>query len=425
MKTRKSGIRVGRRQFLAGGLTAVISASSAASQRENTKGGSQVAETGMPMPPTNLRCEYLVNPAGIDVRGPHLFWEIQDTRRGVRQSAYHILVASSAEMLSHDRGDLWDSGRVESDETIHVAYQGSPLKSRQRCYWKVQVRLSAADGKPEEATPWSRPAVWSMGLLDPSDWQAKWIADPTPLPARVPPHQGFRSGPAASPDMQKWVTIDLKSECRFEAVCLFGVTNGVHGYLFPLRFRVDVSQHPDFSEFKTVWDQTSEDFPNPGVQPLPHRFNPVIARYVRLTATRLRPDGQGAYGLALAEMAVLSEERNLARGADVVALDSTETENWSTRMLVDGDITSHPAGVDQSGHHAVGQIHVLKPPVMRREFTLPEDFPRATLYVSALGLYELHLNGQRVGDHILAPELTDYEKCANYQTYDVTVMAPA
>ncbi len=119
---------------------------------------------------TNLRCEYLVNPLGVDVAKPRLSWILESDRRGERQTAYRVLIASSAAMLANDQADLWDSGRVESDATIHVAYAGKPLPSRTQCFWKVQVW--DRNGTP---SPWSEPAFWAMGLLDPVDWQAQWI----------------------------------------------------------------------------------------------------------------------------------------------------------------------------------------------------------------------------------------------------------
>ena len=91
-------------------------------------------------------------------------------RRGAKQTAYQVLVASSPEHLAADQGDLWDSGKVVSDQSIHVAYAGKPLESRMQCYWKV--RAWDKDGQP---SAWSQPAQWSMGLLKPDDWQAKWI----------------------------------------------------------------------------------------------------------------------------------------------------------------------------------------------------------------------------------------------------------
>ena len=123
--------------------------------------------------PASLRSEYRVNPLGIDVSQPRLSWMLAaaDPRaRGLRQGAYRVLVASSEENLRAGKGDLWDSGKVGSDQSAHVAYAGRPLGSAQRAYWRVQVWDQA--GKRSE---WSETALWSMGLLDPGDWKGKWI----------------------------------------------------------------------------------------------------------------------------------------------------------------------------------------------------------------------------------------------------------
>jgi alpha-L-rhamnosidase len=119
---------------------------------------------------TDLRCEYLHNPSAIDVPQPRLSWILDSERRGQRQTAYRVLVASKTELLSKDQGDLWDSGKVESDQTIQLAYAGIPLVSRMRCFWKVQVW-----DKDDKASAWSQPAAWTMGLLSPGDWRGKWI----------------------------------------------------------------------------------------------------------------------------------------------------------------------------------------------------------------------------------------------------------
>ena len=132
----------------------------------------QAATAAAAIQPAALRCEYRVNPLGIDVAQPRLSWIVESAERGQRQTAYRVLVATSAERLAADEGDLWDSGRVTSDQTIHVAYAGRPLVSRMPCFWKV--RTWDAQG---QASPWSRAASWSMGLLAQNDWQAQWIAD--------------------------------------------------------------------------------------------------------------------------------------------------------------------------------------------------------------------------------------------------------
>jgi alpha-L-rhamnosidase len=117
-----------------------------------------------------LRCEYLTNPLGIDTPRPRLSWIVESSEHGQKQSAYQILVSSSFDQLMNDEGDFWDTGRVTSDESLHIGYSGKPLPSSQRVFWKV--RVWDRDGKMSN---WSRIAFWEMGLLKPEDWQAQWI----------------------------------------------------------------------------------------------------------------------------------------------------------------------------------------------------------------------------------------------------------
>jgi alpha-L-rhamnosidase len=130
-----------------------------------------------------LRCEYLTDPLGIDAEKPRLFWQLSDSRRGARQSAYQVLVAINLDGLAGDRGDVWDSGKIDSDQSAHVVYQGTPLKSGQRCFWKV--RTWDAKG---QVSDWSQTAFWEMGLLKKQDWHAKWIGSPVVGgPYSIPP----------------------------------------------------------------------------------------------------------------------------------------------------------------------------------------------------------------------------------------------
>ena len=120
-----------------------------------------------------LRCEYRNNPQGIDVPEPRLSWQLaaSDAKlRGLRQSAYRIVVSSSLAQLRANSFDLWDTGKVDSAQSIQVAYHGKALASGAQAAWRVQVWDQ--DGKP---AAWSDAAQWSMGLLRPEDWQGKWI----------------------------------------------------------------------------------------------------------------------------------------------------------------------------------------------------------------------------------------------------------
>jgi alpha-L-rhamnosidase len=120
--------------------------------------------------PADLRCEYLENPLGIDSPKPRLSWRLDSSVRGQRQTAYRVLVASSPEKLKDNLGDLWDTGKVASDQSTHVDYGGKPLESSAQCFWKVIVWDK--DGK---ASTTSKSAMFSKGLLKPEDWKANWI----------------------------------------------------------------------------------------------------------------------------------------------------------------------------------------------------------------------------------------------------------
>ena len=125
---------------------------------------------------TNLQCEYLANPIGMDVVNPRLSWQMKKDLRGAAQTAYQLVAATSDEKLADNTPDLWDSGKIESDQSIQLVYGGKPLKSGMKVSWRVRIWDEA---KNESA--WSNIAHWEMGLLNTGDWQAKWIGAPASL----------------------------------------------------------------------------------------------------------------------------------------------------------------------------------------------------------------------------------------------------
>ncbi len=135
--------------------------------------GAGMATAGPTSTLANLRCEYLVNPTGLDVLRPRLSWAMESPVRGQKQTAYRILVAATLEDLAKDKGDLWDSGKVASDDSVQIAYAGKPLVSGVEAYWKVRVW-----DRDDHESAWSEPAMWTMGLLKPEDWKGKWIGSP-------------------------------------------------------------------------------------------------------------------------------------------------------------------------------------------------------------------------------------------------------
>jgi len=142
--------------------------------------------------PVQLKCEYTVNPVGIDAAKPRFSWLLESTRRAQTQAAYQILVASSEEDLKQGIGNLWDSGKVVSSESVNIPYEGPALTSGQKCWWKVRCWNEPGYGGGYAGVPnhdlrtvqamreqrpgtYSAPATFEMGLLKPGDWQGKWI----------------------------------------------------------------------------------------------------------------------------------------------------------------------------------------------------------------------------------------------------------
>ncbi|TVQ22629.1 MAG: hypothetical protein EA383_15235, partial [Spirochaetaceae bacterium] len=412
--------------------------------RTNSRPPVSGTSPGSPADPGNLRCEYLRDPVAVDTAVPRLSWELRTAATAERclvQSAYRVLVGSSLGVLEENRGDLWDSGKVPSGATAGIAYDGTPLTSRQRCYWKV--RTWDEHDRPSEWSPASR---FTMALLRRDDWKAAWITC-RPQRPETAAHFGFLSRFADTPDLTTWVQIDLGRAERIDGVRLWGTWMtgrfSLPGGGFPLRFRVEISDDPGFSHARTVFDHTASDYPLPGLEPVLLELGSHEARVIRLTATKLsgehdavwdpagakwRAGAQTSSYLALAEMEVLGNGRNLAHGKPVTASDANEQEcfnppvdsliapcihgGWSPDYLTDG--RTQP---DLGSRFRLAPVSSL-----RKEFVVEKAVRRATLYATALGSYEFSLNGEKIGDHVLAPPWTVFSKRVLYQTLDVTAM---
>lgn len=358
--------------------------------------------------PVHLKCEAWTEPVGLDLPRPQFSWEPPTLRddgsiqsRGTRQASYELRVASSRESLERSQPDLWDSGRVASDATFGVPYAGKPLASAQQCWWQVRVW-----DQNDVATGWSDPASWTVGLLTEGDWKAKWIGAESrdgPSPRKG---LGFHAKESRDLTEPKWVQVDLGRSLPIERIALWPVKNhgGADTFGFPVRFRVEASDDPDFKQPSIIADRTADDVPPPdGAMEL---VAPKSAgRYIRVTATKLWPRSDGVGCFALAELEVFSGGKNVAWETPVSAKDSVESWGWTAAALTDG---------------AGDPVYVT--PLLRKQFEAPKRVARALAFVSGLGQYEMTLNGAKVGDAWLTPGWTQYGKTALYDTYDITAL---
>ncbi len=353
--------------------------------------------------PENLRVEYMSEPAGVDTPAPRFSWWVRHTERNQGQTAYQVQVATSQEGLPNSQPDVWDTGKTASAENVHVVYSGPPLAAGRTYHWRVR-----AWDRQDQAGPFSNTASFEMGLLSPGDFQAAWVRGIEDIVDSLGYHSKFFD----ENNRRQWVQIDLGKAREVAAVVLYPArmkteTQDLTGYGFPVRYSVTLSPEPGRAKAQTVADKTAEDQPNPGETPVKFECTPTPARYVRVNVRQMRDNSAGQCLFALAEVEVLDAQgNNLAQGRSVEAASLLDGGYWRRKDMVDGIRVSQP------GRRVS--------PLMRKAFLVAKPVRRARAYVSGLGYYELYLNGERVGNHVLDPANQQHHKRALYVTHDVT-----
>jgi alpha-L-rhamnosidase len=345
----------------------------------------------------NLRCEYLADPLGIDVTQPRLSWVMESARRGERQTAYQILVASSPKLLGNDQGDCWDSGKVASDQSIQVEYQGKPLASRMRCYWKVRVW-----DKDGNASAWSPPALWTMGLLQPADWKAKWIGlDDSAKSSALAGAQWIwfpEGNPAASaPPGVRYFRRAFSLPPGRKPVA--ATCNATADNAFELVINGRKAAQGDNFENVVMSDVTA----------FLQADNNVLTISATNTGTAPNPAG------LIVKLHIQFEKGEpLDLVTDGQWESSTDQNQWTPAKALG------VYGIGPWGQGSEESSRRLPARYLRREFAVEKKVVRATAYVCGIGFFDLFLNGKKVFDDMMDPALSDYTKADYYVTFDVT-----
>ena len=369
---------------------------------------SMLAVDAVALEANHLRCEYRTNPLGIDAPQPRLSWVLQSDARGQQQTAYQVVVASSEKLLKRNTGDLWDSGVVKDSDTIAIVYHGKPLVTGQPCFWKVKVW--DRDGKE---TGWSKPALWTMGLLKPEDWKAEWIGFDKPRAIELP------EAPFGD---AKWIwhaadPVPNAPKCHRLFVSEFTLPENIAVDKAELLVAADNSCNFTINSNQAAkvsgWTPAHEVDIRNRIQPGKNELR------VEVENTDPSPAG------LIAKLTVTTTDgRTFTHVTDGTWKSlANPGANWHKRALnpaawpaarVLGDYGMAPWGKLKAGL-------ILPPPVyVRTAFTLEKKIARATLYATGLGLFDLYLNGERVSDDFFSPGWTDYTKRARYRAYDVT-----
>lgn len=341
----------------------------------------------------NLTCNYDKDPIALDDLHPRLSWQINSEQRGFIQRGYQILVSSSV----NNTGDVWDSGKNVTDKSRYILYNGKTLLTGRVYYWRVRVW-----GQNAKPSVWSDMAKWQMGLLYPSDWAAKWItASKWFTPPEFRP-KGFELGPDGG-----WADVDLGRSMPIESIKLFPLNKAS----FPLRFQLMGANNLCFVNSNLLIDQSKQDhqITESGEQ----KFNVKgTYRFIRLKVL----------GNSAKRNTIVRQMQVFSNGHDVALMRFTREQGtaWDhghAPFLVDGmpsqnDGETCPANACPS----------VAAPVLRKRFEVNKKIKKATLYYAALGMADISVNGQKVGNDVLGPPFTDYNKRVMYCTYDITAL---
>jgi alpha-L-rhamnosidase len=337
--------------------------------------------------------------------------------RGETQSGYEIQVGSTS-----GGADLWDSGKVAGSQSVDVLYGGQALTSAEKCYWQVRVY-----DESNNVSAWSAPANWSMGLLSPTNWMAQWIGYDAAYdltPAQSTNNALFNTSGLG------WISYSgqttqggvYESALRKQVILPAGqtITNAVMALYADNYCNVYVNGqemtnsamngcHPGAAAAR--WEATAW-------------IN--VTPWLRAGTNELALDATSSDAQETATVIGQMVVQYASGSVSNIPVDTTwkaatwPSGNWTQTNYNDSGWAVPGSGGTPWGTPAVNDLARVPAPYMRKDFTVNNTVTRATVYVTALGVYELHLNGQKVGNDVLTPGWTQFTKRVYYQTYDVT-----
>ena len=378
--------------------------------------------------PTLLRTDDLTTPIGLDDPTPHFAWQLRDTTQGARQTAYQVQVASSVALLKSGKPDIWDSSKTASEQSLGVIYKGPALKPSTTYYW--QVVTWDQTGKPYPASAISS---WETGLLD-QPWQGKWIGYQRWEEAAV------RTAGAAwvvNPDSQQQLEELAKIKAPEQRIA------------FRLPFNLSSSVERAFlyvagEDVASAWvngKQVATGAPLTPYKQLPWK------KYVQVDVTCQLKTGQNLLAVEVIHYIVnpngqATGDPPLMSATLVAQFANGSITHFATSTNSDWKTSVHP-GADWTTTETTDaswkSVAAMKAPdpnsmdggpgdpwpaetvkALRHDFEAPKKIASARLYATALGAYQIFINGKRVGDQVLSPGWTDYRLRLKYQTYDIT-----
>jgi alpha-L-rhamnosidase len=375
-----------------------------------------------PLGPTELRVDNLPNPLGIDDPAPKFSWQLHDPSQGAKQTAYEVEVATTAELVADGKPDVWTSGKVDGDQSLDVKYGGPALKPCTRYFWRVTEWDAGGKIYAPGQAGW-----WETGLMSGSPggetWRGEWIGYETSEEAMV---RSAKAEWIASPDAAA-LAAERGKEQRFAYRTTVNLAK-------PVKF---AALYATAQETAAAWVNGTQVMEEEALPPYGHT---PWKKFVRVDVTG--KIAAGANTLAIESLHYLDNPDGAVDAAPSPMIATLVVEytdgswaslgsdaNWKTAIHAGAGWTA--ASFDDSGWKnaalAAGGAEEYGHPwipdsvkELRQSFNVHNAVKSARLYATALGAYEMFLNGERVGNQVLAPGWTDYRERVYYQTYDVT-----
>ncbi|MFM9873191.1 MAG: family 78 glycoside hydrolase catalytic domain [Fimbriimonadaceae bacterium] len=345
-----------------------------------------------PLIPYELRCQSQTNPEAIQETQAQLSWKLRATSKTTKnqsQSAYRIVAASTQTNLQKSKFDLWDSGKIKSSATFGIRYGGKKLESRSRIWWMVQ-----SWDQDNQATIWSSPAYFAVGLLNQTDWKADWIHGAKPIVN------------VDSLTHAKWIWIPgVDNQNAPSGTYKFTKSfNAVPGATAKILMTVDntfVLKINGKQVHKTTdpesWSRVQE------INLTPHLKagkNDIVIEATNET---------NGYAGLIAAITLTQNNRT-----EVIQSDST----WQVDSKPSQELGEN--GIRPWNRVTKNQFVTAPAQYFQKEFTPKPNVTRATAYYTALGIVDLEINGKRVNEDLFTPGWTDYKIRTYYRSVDIT-----
>ncbi len=361
--------------------------------------------------PVSLRVDSRVDPLGIDTPNPSLSWRSDDTAKNWTQAAYRIEVASDPSLLAASKPDIWDSGRIASNESIGIAYKGPSLTGGERYFWRV--RTWDAAGKQELST---EAAWWETGLLAQSAWKAHWISWTDRTETRELAQMRWLWLPGGDAEhVQSKQPAEFRYILHLDAAPESAILHCLTGGSFTTEVNGQQTGHKEEWGAFDREDLRAQLHAGPGAS----GDNEIIVRTTArgANAPKTVPNGFAA----VLELRPAGErDQEIVSDASWSARSGSDAA-WQPAQVV-GPLSALRVntGSDREELEAAPDRISTEVSLLRKTFAVSGRIRSARLYITAIGSYRAFLNGQRVGENELTPGFTDFRKRVLYQTYDVT-----